>query len=157
VAEDKKNSNRKVLGTNRKAYHHYSVEETLECGIELAGTEVKSIKTNRFSFTDAYARLIQSELWLVSFHVSPWPFENIHNHDPDRNRRLLVHKDEIKRLKRKVDEKGFTLIPIRVYLKRGLVKIELGICRGKKNYDKRHDIKKRDMKMDAQREMRKRL
>lgn len=150
----KKDEGIKILGDNRRARYEYSVDETLECGIELQGTEVKSIKSGQFSFRDAYAKIENDELWLVSFHVTPYAFGNIYNHDPDRPRKLLVHRDEIKRLRRKVEEKGLTLIPMRFYLKRGLVKVALGVCRGKKMYDKREDIKKRDQRRDAEREMR---
>jgi SsrA-binding protein len=154
VSAVKKDEGIKVLGDNRRARYEYSVDETLECGIELQGTEVKSIKSGQFSFRDAYAKIENDELWLVSFHVTPYAFGNIYNHDPDRPRKLLVHRDEIKRLRRKVEEKGLTLIPMRFYLKRGLVKVALGVCRGKKMYDKREDIKKRDQRRDAEREMR---
>ncbi len=144
----------KVLGDNRRARFEYSIDETLECGIELQGTEVKSIKGGQFSFRDSYAKIENDELWLVSFHITPYAFGNIHNHDPDRLRKLLVHKEQIKHLRRKVDEKGLTLIPLRFYLKRGLVKVAVGVARGKKMYDKREDIKKRDQRRDAEREMR---
>jgi len=144
----------KNLAVNRKARQRYSVEETLESGIELKGTEVKSMKAAQFSFGDAYAKIDGGELWLVNFHISPYDFGNRHNHDPDRERRLLVHKQEIKKLRRKVEEKGLTLVPLRFYLKKGLVKLELGVCRGKRLYDRRQDIKKRDLKRDAEREAR---
>lgn len=147
----------KVLGSNKKAYYDYHVDDTLECGISLQGTEVKSIKDNRFSFSDSYARIRDDELWLIGLHVSVYPFGNIYNHEPDRDRKLLIHRQEIKRLRRRVDEKGFTLIPLKFYLKRGLVKLELGICKGKKTYDKREAIKARDQKRDAEREFRDRL
>ena len=147
----------KVLGNNKKAYYDYHVDDTLECGISLQGTEVKSIKDNRFSFSDSYARIRDDELWLIGLHVSVYPFGNIYNHEPDRDRKLLIHRQEIKRLRRRVDEKGFTLIPLKFYLKRGLVKLELGICKGKKTYDKREAIKARDQKRDAEREFRDRL
>lgn len=144
----------KVLAKNKRAFFNYTVEESFECGISLAGTEVKSMKAGKFSFADAYARIMDDELWLIGFHISPYRFGNINNHEPDRNRRLLVHKQEIKRLKRKVDERGFTLVPLKFYLKRGLVKVELGICRGKRLHDKRESIKKKDLKREAEREMR---
>ncbi len=147
----------KVLGNNKKAYYDYHVDDTLECGISLQGTEVKSIKDNRFSFSDSYARIRDDELWLIGLHISVYPFGNIFNHEPDRDRKLLVHRQEIKRLRRRVDEKGFTLIPLKFYLKRGLVKLELGICKGKKTYDKREAIKARDQKRDAEREFRDRF
>lgn len=148
----KKNSN--SLVKNKKAAHLYTVQEKLECGIELKGTEVKSMKGCRISFTDSYAKIENNELWLIGLHVSPYIHGNIYNHDPDRKRKLLVHKDEIKRLRKKVDEKGLTLIPLRFYLKNGIVKLELGICKGKKEFDRRDDIKRKDLKRDAERDIR---
>jgi len=147
-------SGKKVLAVNRKARYNYSVEDTLECGIELRGTEVKSMKERSFSFSDAYGKIDNGELWLVGLHVTPYKFGNIYNHEPDRTRKLLVHKQEIKRLSRKVNERGLTLIPLSFYLSRGMVKLELGICRGKRVVDKREDIKRRDLKRDAERAMR---
>jgi SsrA-binding protein len=144
----------KVLAVNRKARFHYSIQEAFECGISLAGTEVKSIKDGRFSFADSYAEVDGEELWLVAFHVTPYPFGNRFNPDPLRKRKLLVHKKEIKRLRRITDEKGLTLVPLRFYLKRGLVKCELGIARGKKLFDKREDIKKRDLAREIDRDVR---
>ena len=146
----------KVLASNRRAFFNYSVEDKLECGIALKGTEVKSIKESKFSFRDSYAKIENDELWLISLHVTPYTFGNIHNHDPDRKRKLLAHRQQIKRLRRKVDEKGLTLVPLKFYLKSGLVKVELGICRGKRTVDKRHAIKAKDLKRDAEREMRQR-
>jgi SsrA-binding protein len=144
----------KILADNRKARFNYSVEDTLECGIELQGTEVKSLRIGKFSFADSYARVINGELILVSFHISPYEFGNIYNHEPDRDRRLLAHRQEIKKLQRKIDEKGFTLVPLKVYLKNGLVKVLIGICRGKQSHDKRQSIKDRDLKRDAARQVR---
>ena len=144
----------KVLATNRQARFNYEIDEHLECGIALEGTEVKSMKAGRFSFSDAYGRIKDNELWLISFHISPYEHSSVFNHDPDRERKLLIHREELTRLKRKVDERGYTLIPTRVYLKKGLVKIELGVCRGKKLVDKRQSIKSRDQKRDAEREIR---
>ena len=147
----------KVLAVNRKARFNYNVLDRIECGIELKGTEVKSMRGSRFSFSDSYARIDNNELWLFGFHISLYPFGNRFNHDPDRPRKLLVHKQEIKRLKRKVDEKGLTLVPLKFYLKRGLVKREIGVCKGKKLFDKREGIKKRDQKRDAEREFKNRF
>ncbi|MCD6123262.1 MAG: SsrA-binding protein SmpB [Spirochaetales bacterium] len=147
----------KVLAANRKARFNYSVQESIECGIELKGTEVKSMRGSRFSFSDSYAKIDNNELWLIGFHISAYPFGNRFNHDPDRPRKLLVHKQELKRLKRKVDEKGLTLVPLKFYLKRGLVKLEIGVCKGKKLFDKRNDIKRRDQKRDAEREFKNRF
>ncbi|HUX20304.1 MAG TPA: SsrA-binding protein SmpB [Spirochaetia bacterium] len=149
------NPGTKMLADNRKARFNYTVEDKIECGIELQGTEVKSMKSGRFSFSDAYGRIKEEELWLVGFHISPYPFGNMYNHDPDRERKLLAHKQEIKRLKRKTDERGYTLVPMKFYLKRGMVKLELGVCLGKKSYDKRETIKQRDQMRDAHREIRK--
>ncbi len=147
----------KMLAANRRARYQYAIEDTLECGIELRGTEVKSMRAGKFSFSDSYARIINNELILVGFHISPYEFGNIHNHDPDRNRRLLVHKQEIKRFKRKIDERGYTLIPLKFYLKKGKVKLLIGIGKGKQAQDKRETIKKRDQMRDAEREFRKRF
>jgi SsrA-binding protein len=142
----------KVLSVNRKARYNYSVQEAFECGIELVGTEVKSMKEGRFSYADAFATVENGELWLVDFHISPYSHGNIFNHDPMRRRRLLVHKKEIRRLRRVVDEKGLTLVPMRFYLKRGLVKCELAIAKGKKLFDKREDIKRRDIRREIERD-----
>ena len=147
----------KILAVNRKARFNYMVEESLECGIELQGTEVKSLRNGKFSFSDSYAVVNNMELWLIQLHITPYDFGNIHNHEPDRRRRLLAHKQEIKRLSRKVDEKGFTLIPMKVYLKNSKIKVELGICRGKNVQDKRNTIKERDEKRSVEREFRQRL
>ena len=151
------NAGNKMLADNRKARFNYTVEEKLECGIALAGTEVKSMKTGRFSFSDAYARIKDNEIWLVGFHISPYPYGNIFNHDPDRPRKLLIHRQEIRRLAKKSNERGYTLVPLRFYLKRGIVKLDLGVCVGKKAYDKREVIKKRDETREMQREIRHRL
>ena len=139
----------KLLLLNKKARFNFFIDETLECGIELQGTEVKSLRENRFSFGDSYARIKEGQLFLIGFHISPYPFGNLHNHEPERERKLLVHKEEIRKLRKKVEEKGFTLVPIKVYLKNGLIKVELGICRGKKLYDKRETIKQRDLEREG--------
>ncbi len=147
----------KLIAQNKKARFDYTIEEDYECGIELKGTEVKSIKDGTISFPDGFAEINNGEVWLKNFHISEYPFSSIFNHDPDRPKKLLLHKEEIKRLQRKTEEKGFTLIPLDVYLKNGLVKIKLGLCKGKKQFDKRSDIRERDVKRDLQREFRKRL
>lgn len=144
----------KILATNRKAFHEYFVEDRFECGIELKGTEVKSFRAGAVSFPDAFAVIEAGQCWLQNLHVSEYPCSSIFNHDPDRKRRLLLHKAEILKLARKVDEKGFTLIPLRFYLKRGRVKVEIGLCKGKKQYDKRTDIKDRANSREIAREMR---
>jgi SsrA-binding protein len=144
----------KVLAYNRKARHNYSIDESFECGMLLLGTEVKSMKEGRLSFGDSYGFVDKDELWLMDFHITPYALGNRFNHEPLRRRKLLVHKKEIKRLKRVTEEKGLTLVPLRFYLKRGIVKCELGIARGKKLFDKRDDIRKRDQKRELEREFR---
>jgi SsrA-binding protein len=144
----------KILGVNRKARFNYSIEESFECGLALVGTEVKSIKEGRISFADSYALVQNEELWLIDFHVTPYAFGNRVNHDPLRKRKLLVHKKEIKRLRRITDERGLTLVPLKFYLKRGIIKCELGVAKGKKLFDKRDDIRKRDQKRELEREFR---
>lgn len=144
----------KVLAVNKKARFNFSIDESFECGIVLVGTEVKSIKDGRFSFADAYALVENDELFLIDFHVTQYVYGNRTNHEPLRRRKLLVHRKEIKRLRRIVDEKGLTLVPLKVYLKRGIIKCELGIAKGKKLFDKRDDIRKRDQKRELEREFR---
>ncbi len=144
-----------TIAQNRKARFNYTIEESIECGIALEGTEVKSFRAGNISFPDAFAEIRDGEVWLIGLHVTPYVYSSIFNHDPDRPKKLLLHRDEIKRLIRKVDEKGFTLIPLDFYLKNGRVKVNLGICKGKKLFDKRSDIRDRDLKRDLQREFRK--
>ena len=144
----------KTLATNRRARHFFHVDDRLECGISLRGTEVKSVKGNQFSFTDSFARVTNGELLLVGLHITPYAFGNQFNHEPTRTRKLLAHRDEIRRLGKKVAERGLTLIPLRFYVKGGLVKVELGVCRGKKTFDKREDIKRRDVERDLDRQVR---
>ena len=147
----------KLIARNKKAFFNYQVTETLECGIALHGTEVKSIRAGKLSFADSYARIVDNELVLKGINISPYDHGNIHNHEPDRDRILLAHKQEIKRLKRKVDEKGLTLVPLRFYFKRGKVKVEIGLCKGKRLHDKRAAIKEKDLNREAQREMKNRF
>jgi SsrA-binding protein len=147
-------SGTKLLAKNRRAFHEYEVEEKLECGIALEGTEVKSIRDGKLSFSDSYGRIRNGELWLIGFHVAEYKQGNIYNHEPLRDRKLLVHREEIKRLKRKVDERGYTLVPLSIYLKGDMIKVEMGLCKGKKLYDKREDLKRKAQKRDAERELR---
>lgn len=144
--------NVKIIAQNKKARFDYFVEEHYECGVVLEGTEVKSVKNGNVSFADSFAEIINNEVWMRNFHISEYSYSSVFNHNPDRVKKLLVHKEEIKRLKRKIDEKGFTLIPLDIYLKQGLVKITLGVCKGKKQYDKRETIKERDVNRDLSRE-----
>ena len=146
--------NVKIIAQNKKARFDYFVEEKYECGVELEGTEVKSVKNGNLSFPDSFAEIINGEVWMRNFHISEYKFSSIFNHDPDRKKKLLLHKEEIKQQQRKIDEKGFTLIPLDVYLKKGRVKITLGVCKGKKQFDKRETIKQRDLDREMSRDFR---
>lgn len=148
---------RKIIAENRKARFDYFIDETYECGIELQGTEVKSVKAGAVSFPDSFAEIINGEIFVKNFHISEYSYSSIFNHDPDRPKKLLLHKEEIKKITRKVEQKGYTLIPLDFYLKNGRVKVTLGVCRGKKQFDKRATIKERDVNRDLQREFRKGL
>ncbi len=148
---------KKLIAENRKVRFDYFIEETYECGIELQGTEVKSVKNGSISFLDSFAEIINGEVWLKNFHISEYSFSSVFNHNPDRPKKLLLHKEEIKRLTRKIDVKGYTLIPVGFYLKNGRVKVTLGVCKGKKQFDKRATIKDRDIKRDLAREFAKGL
>jgi len=146
----------KVISKNRKAWHDYHIDETYEAGVVLTGTEVKSVRNARVNLKDSYGRVEGGELFLYNMHISPYDPGNRFNHDPLRVRKLLMHKMEIARLGGKTQEKGLALIPLKIYLTRGLVKIELGLARGKKQYDKRRDIAERDSKREVEREFRQR-
>ena len=141
----------KIVTKNRKARHEYEILDTWEAGIVLQGTEVKSLRTGKANLKDSYARIQAKEITLYHFHISPYEKGNIYNHDPVRPRKLLLHKKEIRRLRGSVEEKGLTLIPLKVYFKRGKAKIELALARGKKFYDKRTDIAKRDADREIER------
>jgi len=141
----------KIITTNEKAYHDYHIQETLEAGIVLVGTEVKSLREGRCNLKDSYARIKDGEVWLLGMHISPYRNAGYGNHDPERPRKLLLHKDEIVKLWRKVQEKGVTLIPLKVYFKKGLVKVELGVATGKRKYDKREAIAKREQEREMKR------
>ncbi len=147
----------KLIAQNKKARFNYSVDETYECGLVLEGTEVKSFKAGNISFPDTFAEIQKGEVWVKGLHIAEYSYSSIFNHDPDRPKKLLLHRDEIKRLTRKVEEKGYTLIPLDFYLKNGRIKVTLGLCKGKKQFDKRADIRERDVKRDMQREFRKGL
>lgn len=143
----------KLIAQNRKARHNYIIEETLEAGVALLGTEVKSCRDGRVNLADAYAVVKDNEAWLLQCHISPYSHGNRANHDPMRPRKLLLHKDEIGRLHAKVAQEGRTLVPLRLYFKHGLVKVEIAVARGKKLYDKRADKAKRDAQRAMQREL----
>lgn len=145
---------RKIIAQNRRARFDYAVEETLECGIVLEGSEVKSLRAGKVSFPDGYAAFENGELWLKNVHINEYSFSSIFNHDPDRPRKLLAHAHELKRLRRRVDEKGYTLIPLDFHFTKGRVKVELGLCKGKKLGDKRDAIKERDVKREMARAFR---
>ena len=142
---------KKVISRNRKAYHDYHIEETYEVGIVLTGTEVKSIRAARVNLKDSYARVVDGELYLFNMHISPYEQANRFNHEPERTRKLLMHRSEIRRLIGKVKEKGYALIPLSIYLKQGLVKLELALARGKRIYDKRQDLKEKDSRREMDR------
>lgn len=150
----KKKGPSNLLGDNRKARFNYTIIESLECGIVLKGTEVKSIKAGKFSFPDSFAEIYKGELFIRNLQITPYDHGSVFNHSPERVRKLLAHRNEIKKLERKVREKGVTLIPLKFYLIKGRVKVEIGLCKGKKQYDKRNSIKERDNKRDDQRNFR---
>jgi SsrA-binding protein len=136
----------KILVKNSKAHYNYFLSDFLECGIELKGTEIKSLRQNGASLNDAYIIFNNSEAFILNMHIAPYEKGNIFNHDPLRTRKLLLHKMEIIRLRQKAEEKSFTIIPTKVYLKHGLIKVEIALGKGKKNFDKREAIKERDDK-----------
>ena len=144
-------SNIKIIAQNKKARHEYFILETYECGIELAGTEVKSIREGKVNLVDAYASINNFEVWIKGMNISPFEKGNIFNRDPLRERKLLMHKHEILKLSQKLKEQGLSLVPLKVYLKNSLVKVELALVKGKKLYDKREDIAKRDAKRSMDR------
>ncbi len=141
----------KVITVNRHAYHDYEVERTIETGIELVGTEIKSIREGRVVLRNAYAMARKGEIWLENAHIAPYEHGNRYNHEPMRTRKLLLHRREIDQIVTRVMTKGLTLIPLKLYLKGGKAKIELGLCRGKKLYDKRESVAERDVKRDIAR------
>jgi SsrA-binding protein len=143
--------NTKVLATNRKAYHDYHIEETYETGIALTGTEIKSVRAGSVNLRDAYAQVKNGELWLMNVHIAPYEPASRQNVDPYRDRKLLMHRKEILRLFGRVQEKGFTLVPLRMYLKKNRAKLEIGLARGKRQYDKREAISKRDAAREIER------
>lgn len=144
----------KTFAVNRKARHDFHIEETMEMGMALLGSEVKSIREGRINLRDSYARVRDGEVFLVNAHISPYSHSSHFNHDPLRERKLLARRQEIKRLIGKVAEKGYTLVPLSVYLtERGKIKVELGLARGKPQRDRRRELQERDMRRDVEREM----
>ena len=142
----------KLVANNKKAYHDYFIDEKYEAGLVLHGTEVKSLRLGKCSVKEAFVRIENSEVWIYGMHISPYEKGNIFNRDPLRPRKLLMHKDEIRKLTGKISEKGFTIVPLQVYFKDGRAKIEIGLARGKKLYDKRQDIAKKDQRREAEKE-----
>lgn len=145
-------TNGKMIANNKKAYHDYFILETYEAGIALHGTEVKSLRMGKCSIKEAFIRVENEEVYIYGMHISPYEKGNIFNKDPLRVRKLLLHKYEIRKLLGKTKEKGMTLVPLKVYFKDSLVKVEIGLAKGKKLYDKRQDIAKKDQQREAQRD-----
>ncbi|MCR4694551.1 MAG: SsrA-binding protein SmpB [Pseudobutyrivibrio sp.] len=143
---------RKLIANNKKVYHEYFLEEEYEAGIELKGTEVKSIRMGHASIKEAFIRIDNGQVYIYQMHINPYERGNIFNKDPLRPRRLLLHKAEINRLMGKVKEGGYTIVPVEVYLNNGLVKLKIALAKGKKLYDKRADIQKKDLKREAERD-----
>ena len=144
----------KLIAQNRKAYHDYFVEEKIECGLALFGTEVKSVRQGRVNLKESWAQVRKSEVWVEGMHISPYEQGNVFNRDPLRARKLLLHKHEIRKLDGLIMRQGYTLIPLSLYLKDGRVKLELGVCKGKQLHDKRNSMAKRDSDREIQRALR---
>lgn len=138
----------KLICNNKKAFHDYFIEEKFEAGMVLRGTEVKSLRQGKANLNDSFAIVKNGEAFLHNLHISPYDFGNRENHDPDRMRKLLLHKKEIGKLFGRIREQGYSVVPLRLYFKNGLVKVEIGLAKGKKLYDKREDMKKKDMRRD---------
>jgi SsrA-binding protein len=146
-----------TIALNRRAHHDYAIEQTLEAGIVLTGTEIKSIRAGRVNLAEAYARIERGEAWLIGAHIAPYEQGNRNNHEPTRTRKLLLHRDEIAELIGRTQAKGQTLVPLRLYLHKGMAKLELGVARGKKTYDKRRTIAERDMRRELERQSKARV
>jgi SsrA-binding protein len=145
-----------TVTTNRKAYHDYFIEETFEAGIALQGTEVKSLRLGLANLTDSYAIVKNSEVFLFNANISPYPYGNIMNHEPLRTRKLLLHREEIRKLIGKITQKGYTLIPLKIYFVRGKAKVLIGLAKGKKAFDKRETIKEKESKREVERAVKER-
>lgn len=146
-----KNEAMKLVANNKKAYHDYFIEEKIECGVALHGTEVKSLRMGKCSIKEAFIRIENGEVFVYGMHISPYEKGNIFNKDPLRVKKLLLHRQEINKLLGKIKEKGYTLVPLQVYFSNGKAKVEIGLARGKKLYDKREDIAKKDQKREIER------
>ena len=147
-----KETGSRLIANNKKAYHDYFIEETYEAGIALHGTEVKSLRMGKCSIKESFVRIENEEVYIYGMHISPYEKGNIFNRDPLRVKKLLLHKSEIRKMKGKIAEKGYTLVPLKVYFNRSLVKVEIGLAKGKKLYDKRQDIAKKDQRREAERD-----
>jgi SsrA-binding protein len=146
-----------TVALNRRARHDYAIDETIEAGMVLTGTEIKSIRAGRANLAEAYARIERGEAWLIGAHIATYEQGNRNNHEPTRTRKLLLHRDQIAELIGRTQAKGFTLVPLRLYLRDGIAKLEIGVARGKKTHDKRRAIAERDMRRDLQRETKARI
>jgi SsrA-binding protein len=146
-----------TIALNRRARHDYAVEQTIEAGIVLTGTEIKSIRAGRVNLAEAYARIERGEAWLIGAHIAPYAQGNRNNHEPLRTRKLLLHRDQIAELVGRVQTKGYTLVPLRLYIKDGRAKLEIGIGRGKKTHDKRRSIAERDARRELERQTKARI
>lgn len=142
---------KKLVANNKKAFHEYFIEDKYEAGVALAGTEVKSIRMGKCSIKESFIRIEKGEVYAYGMHISPYEKGNIFNKDPLRPKKLLLHKDEIRKIEGKIAQKGYTLVPLNVYFKGSLVKVEIGLAKGKKLYDKRQDIAKKDQRREAER------
>jgi SsrA-binding protein len=147
----------KTVAVNRRARHEYAVEESLEAGIALTGTEIKSIRAGRVNLAEAYARIEKGEAWLIGAHIAPYEQGNRNNHEPTRTRKLLLHRDQIAELVGRTQAKGFTLVPLKLYIRNGMAKLEIGVARGKKAYDKRRTIAERDARRELERSTKERV
>lgn len=145
---------KKIVATNRKAYHDFFIDETYEAGLVLQGTEVKSLRSSRANLRDSYALVKNGEVFLYNMHISPYSHGNIENHEPRRTRKLLLHRSQIKRLIGKTKERGYTLVPLKVYFSRGVAKVELGLAKGKRLYDKRREIAEKTAQREIERALR---
>jgi SsrA-binding protein len=154
--QGKRDVNNKVIASNRRARHEYAIEDVMEAGVALTGTEVKSLREGRASLADGFAQVYDGEVWLYNVHIPEYTMGTWTNHTPRRTRKLLLHRGEIERLIRKTSEQGLTLIPLSMYFKDGKVKVELALGRGKRTYDKRQDLAKRDATREVERALRRR-
>ena len=152
MAKEKEKSGFKLIANNKKAYFDYFIEDKFEAGIALYGTEIKSLRMGKCSIKEAYVRIEKGEVFICGMHISPYEKGNIFNKDPLRSRKLLLHRSEINKLSGKLSEQGYTIAPLQVYLKGSLIKVEIGLAKGKKLYDKRQDIAKKDQRREAEKD-----